>query len=86
MSFAASHLTPTFGEASDDFRFATAVMGFADVLRGSEYATGWSLAQVAGIADDVALTPERRELVELVRRARQLRGETSLASIRSNGR
>jgi Ca-activated chloride channel family protein len=69
--FERAALRPTFEAASESFRFATAVMGFAEILRGSPYADGWTLAAVQKIAR--AATPpgnaEREELLELLGRA-----------------
>jgi Ca-activated chloride channel family protein len=64
-------LRASFAEASPDLRFATAVMGFAEILRRSPYADGWKLEDVRAVAR--AATPpgnaEREELLELVGRA-----------------
>ncbi|MBK9035916.1 MAG: von Willebrand factor type A domain-containing protein [Myxococcales bacterium] len=66
----------SFDTAPADFRFAVAVAGFADVLRGAEDAQRWSLAKIAAVARATAAgDADRRELVELIERARSLRGE-----------
>ncbi|HEY4242674.1 MAG TPA: von Willebrand factor type A domain-containing protein [Kofleriaceae bacterium] len=62
--------------ASPDLRFAAAVAAFADVLRGQEDAKQWSLASIEALARDAAgADPDRVELVSLIEKARQLRGE-----------
>jgi Ca-activated chloride channel family protein len=75
-------VAPTFAAASDDLRFATAVAAFADVLRGSEDAEHWSLAEVRRIAAAAAgADRDRRELVALIDRAIALSGGGSTAAI-----
>jgi Ca-activated chloride channel family protein len=75
-------VAPTFAAASDDLRFATAVAAFADVLRGSEDAEHWSLAEVRRIAAAAAGDDrDRRELVALIDRAIALSGGGSTAAI-----
>jgi Ca-activated chloride channel family protein len=60
-----------FDAASADFRFACAVAGFAEILRGSPYAKGWKLADVARIAKAAAGGAEdRQEFVALVGKAK----------------
>jgi Ca-activated chloride channel family protein len=69
----ASAIASSFDQAPSSFRFATAVAGFAEVLRQSPAARGVSLQEVARIAS--ASAGDRRdqqELVELVRRAAKL--------------
>lgn len=69
---AAGVLAPSFDAASTDFRFAVAVAAFAEILRGSEFATSWTLAQVAKIASAAAGdSEERREFVSLVGKAQR---------------
>lgn len=64
-----------FSRARPDVRFAVAVAGFAELLRGSPHALLWKFEEVErsarGAADG---RNERAELVELVRKARSLRG------------
>jgi len=65
----------TFAAAAPDLRFAFAVSAFADVLRGQDDATHWSLDAIEQVArattgDDA----DRRELVSLIDKARLLRG------------
>jgi Ca-activated chloride channel family protein len=71
--FAADRLRPTFAAASIDFRFAVAVAGFAEILRKSPYADGWSLDTVLTVARGAAPegNEERAELVDLIGRARK---------------
>jgi Ca-activated chloride channel homolog len=70
-TFGREHLRDSFAAASPDFRFATAVVGFAEILRRSPYADGWKLDEVRKIA--AGATPrgsaEREEFLELVGRA-----------------
>ena len=63
-----------FEAASPDLRFAFAVAAFADVLRGG---STWSLDDIRGIAAATAGDKDRTELVELIDRARTLRGKTA---------
>jgi len=67
-----------FEQASADLRFAAAVAGFGMVLRESPYRGGTTLTDVLAWADG-ALGQDpgglRAEFTELVRRARDLRGE-----------
>lgn len=73
-SFPASALAGTFKAASVDLRFATAVMGAAELLRGSPHAENWSLETVRDLAR--ASTPagnaEREEFLTLLEKARPL--------------
>jgi len=46
----AASIAPAFRQAPTDLRFAFAVAAFADVLRGSDDAHGWSLDQIARVA------------------------------------
>jgi Ca-activated chloride channel family protein len=74
--FPARALAASFPEASGDLRFATAVMGAAELLRRSPHAERWSFDRVLEIAR--AATPagnaEREEFVSLLERARSLMG------------
>jgi len=71
--FSRALLRPSFEAASPDFRFAAAVVGFAEILRKSPYADGWKLDTVLSIAR--AATPrgnaEREELITLIGKARR---------------
>ena len=72
--FSATRLARTFQDASADLRFATAVMGAAELLRRSPHADRWSFESVREIAR--AATPagnaEREEFLALLERARPL--------------
>ncbi|WP_164014264.1 vWA domain-containing protein [Pyxidicoccus trucidator] len=72
--FPARALASTFKEASADLRFASAVMGAAELLRRSPHADRWSFEQVREIAR--AATPagnaEREEFLSLLEKARPL--------------
>jgi Ca-activated chloride channel family protein len=57
-------LASQFDDASSDFRFATAVMAFGEILRKSPHAKGWKLAQVERIARRA--NDEQRDRVELL--------------------
>jgi secreted protein with Ig-like and vWFA domain len=59
------------GQASNDFRFATAVAEFAQSLRGVE--GPWSLERALSTAQATAgEDPGRREFIDLIRKAQQL--------------
>ena len=67
-----------FIDASDDFRFSFAVAGFGDVLRGGPDAKGWDLGSLRSIANAAAASnTDRKEFVQLVDRAIELRKKTS---------
>jgi Ca-activated chloride channel family protein len=70
--FETKALEPTFADASPDFRWAAAVMGFAEILRKSPYADGWKLDTVLTIAQGAAGAgnAERQEFLSLVGKAR----------------
>ncbi|HYO65511.1 MAG TPA: VWA domain-containing protein [Archangium sp.] len=72
--FPARALAASFPEASADLRFATAVMGAAELLRRSPHAERWSFDQVLDIARGAtpAGNAEREEFVSLLKRARSL--------------
>ena len=74
--FGREQVASSLEAVSADFRFATAVAGAADVLRGNPASGGFTLAQAEKLAskstDGMA---EREEFVQLVHRARELRGE-----------
>jgi len=78
-AFPGSGLAPTFGMAKEDLRFATAVMGAAELLRGSPHARRWNFDQVRKIARDA--TPpgnsEREEFLELLDKAQPLVGRVA---------
>ncbi len=72
--FPAAALAASFPQASEDLRFATAVMGAAELLRHSPHAERWSYDQVLDIARKA--TPpgnaERQEFVSLLERSRRV--------------
>jgi Ca-activated chloride channel family protein len=59
-------------DGSADFRFAAAVAGFAEILRGSPEAKSWTIAQVVEIASGSATSSEREELIALATRTADL--------------
>lgn len=72
----------TFEASSPDFRFATAVAGFAEVLRKSPHAAEWRLDQIAAIASNASLgRSERTELASLVNTAARLSGKPVAANV-----
>ena len=74
----AASISPTFAGAPADFRFAFAVAGFGDILRGGADAKEWDLTTIRSIASGAAGgVDDRKELVELVDKAIELRKKTS---------
>jgi Ca-activated chloride channel family protein len=68
-----SAIAPSFEEAPENFRFATAVGAFAEVLRKSPYVAGVRLEEVERIAAAASHgRKDRTELVNLVRTAERL--------------
>ncbi|MCU0699733.1 MAG: von Willebrand factor type A domain-containing protein [Myxococcaceae bacterium] len=73
--FPAAALAPRFDGASADLRFATAVMGAAEVFRQSPHARGWNWDALVEIARSAAGdAAERREFVSLLETARPVVG------------
>jgi hypothetical protein len=72
-----AQLKSSFDETSDAFRLAVAAGSFAEILRGSPHMAEISLLQVGRIAKGAAREeyPEDAELVGLIDRAAELRGE-----------
>jgi Ca-activated chloride channel family protein len=69
-SLEASNTGSEFSDAGREFRFAAAVAEFAEILRGSEFAEGSSIADVQEIAQGAAADKsERLEFVSLVEQA-----------------
>ena len=67
-----------FSETDRDFQFAASVAAFGMLLRNSPHRGKANLAGIAGMAREGAKGDEtgyRIEFLELVTRARQLRGE-----------
>jgi Ca-activated chloride channel family protein len=78
-----SMIAPTFDAAPADLRFVAAVAGFAEILRQSPAARTWRLADVERIAQAAAADrKDQQELIDLVRRARALSGESKVAVAR----
>jgi Ca-activated chloride channel family protein len=70
-SFGDDQISPTLEDASDNFRFATAVVGVAEILRDNPHAKTWSLDRVADVARTVPESAkDRAELDELITLAR----------------
>ena len=65
-------LAARFDAAPADFRFATAVMGAAEIFRHSPHAKDWSYALVQEIAQSTAGNAERDEFVKLLGAARKV--------------
>ncbi|MBS1150003.1 MAG: Von Willebrand factor type domain protein [Myxococcaceae bacterium] len=70
--FQASALASRFDEAPADFRFATAVMGAAEIFRHSPHAKNWSYALVQELARSAtpAGNAEREEFLGLLAQAK----------------
>ncbi len=68
----------SFGEATDDFQFASAVAGFGLLLRDSQYKGNLTYAADLELAQS-GLGPDehgyRAEFLDMVRKAKQLKGE-----------
>ena len=80
-SFGRELVRESIEEASTDFRFAAAVAGTADILRGNPQTEGWSLATAEKLARGSAgENPDRQEFVKLVQRARALVGDVNVAA------
>ena len=69
-----AQIKPTFEQASEQFKFATAVVGFAEQLRQSHYIE-WSLADIAAMANKNLGEDKwgyRREFMQLAHSAESL--------------
>ena len=78
LEFAVTDKGLRFGGASDDFRFASAVASFAMVLRNSPHCGELNLSAVEEFAAGATgKDPHgyRAEFVEMIRRAKQIRGQ-----------
>lgn len=73
-----SMVTGAFAKAPEDLRFATAVMGGAELLRGSPHAEGWTYGQVIKIISGTRPydAPDRAEFLSLMKKAAHLSGES----------
>ncbi|ATB43304.1 hypothetical protein CYFUS_008784 [Cystobacter fuscus] len=68
-------------EASSNLRFAAAVAGTADILRGAPEAREWSLATAESLAEEsVDGQPDRSEFLGLLRQVREWRTASVAAS------
>jgi Ca-activated chloride channel family protein len=71
-SFPREQLHRRLTDASADMRFATAVAGTADMLRGAPQASDWSMAVAEDLAEGaVEGMEDRQEFVSLLRRVRE---------------
>lgn len=74
----ASAIAASFDGAPRDFRFASTVAAFAEVLRQSPHARDWALKDIAKIADQAADSrSDQQEFVSLVHRAERISGGQS---------
>jgi Ca-activated chloride channel homolog len=65
----------SFDQAPQTFRFASAVTGFAEILRQSPHAKDYTLADVAQVAKSAAADArDQQEMVDLVKKATSLAG------------
>ncbi len=72
--FERSQVRESLAKASADLRFATAVAGTADILRGAPQAEDWSLATAEALAEGALDGLEdREEFLTLLRRVRKLK-------------
>ncbi len=79
-----SRMHPSFDAAPANLRFATAVAGFAEILRRSPHARSWSFDTVAQLAAEAAWgRKDQTELLGLIASARRLSGDgaTPVAAI-----
>ena len=82
-----SHTFADFAGAPANLRFATAVAGFAEILRKSPYAKAWSLDTVETVAKASSWgRAEQSEMVRLVRRAKRFFPVTRNASVKTLAR
>jgi len=71
----------SFNGAPRDFRFATAVMASAEILRGSEHGDRWSISEVLRIArGSDAESPERLEFIALMERLQPMENKIARAN------
>jgi len=62
-----------FTQSAGDFRFATAVMGGAELLRQSPHAGNWNYDRVLSIVSDASMNDyDRKEFAELMRVAKKV--------------
>jgi Ca-activated chloride channel family protein len=80
-----SHLVQKdFATSAEDFRFATAVMGGAELMRRSPHAQAWTYGRVIAIVSDTRPydEPDRAEFLSLMKKAALLSGESQPISAR----
>jgi len=77
----ASAFAGSFEQASQDFRFASAVMAAAERLRRSPYAQGWDFDQIVRVARAAAPadSAERQEFIQLLEKSKPLVGAVAAA-------
>ena len=81
MQVSRSVIEQPFHRAPSSFRFATAVMGAAELFRKSPHAEGWTFEKVIAIAKATESSdPDRTEFIDLMQRARDLRAHRLQAS------
>lgn len=69
----AKSMVSTFDEAPENYRFAVAVASFAEVLRRSPHAQGFSLDRIASMASGAAAQKkDRMEFIAVVQKAQSL--------------
>lgn len=72
-AFSGSDVVGSFQGSSRSFRLAVSVAAFAEILRGSPFATDWDLTEVRDMAKAASNGSEpQRELVALIERAMSL--------------
>lgn len=77
----------TFESQTDDFRFATAVASFAQLLKNSKYSADMNFAQIVTMATDAKGKDDfgyRSEFIQLVRTANALSTKISHADVSHN--
>jgi Ca-activated chloride channel homolog len=73
--FMLENATPSFEQATQAFRFASAVTEYAEILRSSKHSTGARFDDILGIAQDTAGGwSDRQEFVDLVEKAKVIHG------------
>ncbi|WP_437863545.1 vWA domain-containing protein [Sorangium sp. So ce363] len=79
-------IAPTFDAAPADLRFASAVAGFAEVLRHSPHARSWRLADIEKIARAAASSKgDQQEFIGIIRRAGALaNGKTDAVAVNAD--
>jgi len=79
-AFNIDNMASSFADAGTDFRFATAVMGAAEILRRSPNARHWTIDEVRQIAIEAhAGKPLRKEFITLLGQMKRLEGKLAIA-------